>query len=108
PASYPLTLTAPPGAAPDPSTTLFRSTVVGPPAITSADHTTFDVGSAGSFTVTTTAGNPAATTITKSGALPSGVSFTDNGDGTATLSGTPGAGTAGSYSLTFTASNGVP
>ncbi|MDQ1741215.1 MAG: large repetitive protein, partial [Pseudonocardiales bacterium] len=74
-------------------------------SFTSADNTTFVVGSAGNFTVTTTAGYPVATTITKTGALPSGVSFTDNGDGTATLSGTPAAGTAGSYPLTITATN---
>jgi len=36
------------------------------------------------------------------------VGFVDNGNGTGTLSGTPGAGTAGSYPITFTASNGVP
>jgi hypothetical protein len=75
--------------------------------ITSADHTTFAVGAAGTFTVTTTPGVPAATTITESGSLPSGVSFTDNGDGTATLAGTPAAGTGGSYPITITASNGV-
>ena len=43
----------------------------------------------------------------KSGALPSGVAFTDNGNGTATLSGTPAAGTGGSYPITITAANGV-
>ena len=41
------------------------------------------------------------------GALPAGVSFTDNGDGTATLAGTPAAGAAGVYRLTITAANGV-
>ena len=53
-----------------------------------------------------TTGNPAAT-ITESGALPSGVTFTDNGNGTATLAGTPAAGTNGSYPITITAANGV-
>jgi hypothetical protein len=33
------------------------------------------------------------------------VTFTDNGDGTATLAGTPASGTTGSYPLTITASN---
>ncbi len=75
------------------------------PAITSADHTTFTVGTPGSFMVTTT-GSPAPS-ITESGGLPSGVTFTDNGDGTATLAGTPNAGTAGTYSLLITAHNGV-
>ncbi len=59
------------------------------PVITSADHASFTKGSAGSFTVTTTAGYPTATTITKTGTLPAGVSFTDNHDGTATIAGTP-------------------
>ena len=91
------------------STATVNLTVTGtvnqPPAITSADHATFTVGTAGSFTVTTTAGFPTATTITKTGALPAGVTFTDNGDGTATLAGTPTA--AGSFPITITASNGV-
>src|SRR4029077_11753778 len=46
-------------------------------------------------------------TLTRTGALPSGVTFIDNGNGTATLSGTPAGGTAGTYPLTITASNGV-
>jgi hypothetical protein len=33
------------------------------------------------------------------------VTFVDNGDGTATLAGTPGAGTEGSYPFTITAAN---
>ena len=49
----------------------------------------------------------AAATVTKSGPLPSGVSFVDNNDGTATLAGTPAVGTGGSYPLTITASNGI-
>ena len=76
-----------------------------PPAITSAISTTFAAGAAGSFTVTTT-GSPTPS-LSESGALPTGVTFTNNGNGTATLNGAPGSGTAGSYSLTFTASNGV-
>jgi len=35
------------------------------------------------------------------------VTFTDNGDGTASLAGTPGAGTGGTYPITFTAGNGI-
>jgi hypothetical protein len=75
------------------------------PSITSANSTTFRVGSAGNFTVTTM-GSPTPS-LTEMGALPSGVKFKDNGNGTATLSGTPASGTGGTYSLTFTASNGV-
>lgn len=74
------------------------------PAITSATSTTFTVGTAGSFTVTAT-GFPAPT-LSKSGTLPSGVTFVDNGNGTATLAGTPATGTAGTYPLTITAANG--
>ena len=61
--------------------------------------------SPGTFTVTTT-GSPTPA-ISETGALPSGVTFTDNGNGTATLAGTPAAGTAGSYPLTISAANGV-
>ena len=50
-------------------------TVTKLPAITSADHTGFIIGTAGSFTVTTTAGYPTATTVTETGSLPSGVSL---------------------------------
>ena len=75
------------------------------PAITSAATTTFTTGIAGSFTVTTT-GYPAST-LTVTGSLPSGVGFLNNGDGTATFSGTPAAGTGGSYTVTIHASNGV-
>jgi hypothetical protein len=57
--------------------------------------------------VTTAAGVPASTTISQSGALPNGVSFIDNGDGTATLSGTPNTGTFGTYDLSIIASNGI-
>ncbi len=104
--SYTFTITASNGVLPN-ATQTFTATVNSSPSISSPDHTTFAVGSAGSFTVTTTPGVPATTTITESGSLPSGVTFTDNGDGTATLAGTPAAGTGGSYPLTFTASNGV-
>ena len=75
------------------------------PAITSGSSTMFTVGTAGSFTVTTT-GTPTPS-LSESGALPSGVTFASNGNGTGTLSGTPASGTAGSYALTITASNGV-
>ncbi|HEY6796312.1 MAG TPA: putative Ig domain-containing protein [Kineosporiaceae bacterium] len=72
-------------------------------SFTSAATATFTVGAAGTFTVTTA---PAATAVTETGALPSGITFADNANGTATLAGTPAAGTAGSYPLTLTASNG--
>jgi uncharacterized repeat protein (TIGR02543 family) len=76
-----------------------------PPEITSADHTTFFVGEAEVFTMTAT-GSPTPT-IALTGTLPGGVIFMDNGDGTATLSGTPAVGSGGVYPLTLGASNGV-
>lgn len=75
------------------------------PAITSAASTTFTTGIAGSFSVTAS-GTPTPA-ITRTGALPSGVGFVDNGNGTATLSGTAAAGTGGTYPITLTAANTV-
>jgi hypothetical protein len=45
--------------------------------------------------------------LSESGPLPAGVGFTDNGTGTASLAGTPDAGTGGSYPLVLTADNNV-
>jgi predicted outer membrane repeat protein len=73
------------------------------PAITSANHAAFTVGVSSSFTVKTT-GVPVPA-ISESGALPAGVTLTDNGNGTATLGGIPT--TGGTFNLTITASNGV-
>ena len=75
------------------------------PAITSAASATSIVGAAFSFTVTTT-GAPAPA-LTETGALPSGITFTDNGNGTATIAGTAAAGSGGSYPITITATNSV-
>ena len=66
-------------------------------------RTTFTTGSAGTFTVTTTGSPPPAVTYT--GSLPTGLSLADNGDGTATLSGTAATGTAKTYTLKITAKN---
>ena len=74
-------------------------------AITSASSATTNVGSALSFQVTTS-GFPAAT-VTDSGSLPSGVKFKASANGTATIKGTPAAGTGGTYPLTISVSNGV-
>lgn len=83
-------------------------TVVGsPPEITSSAAATFTAGTSGSFTVTTVAGSPATTALSESGQLPAGVTFRDNEDGTATLSGTPDAGAGGHYPVTLTANNGI-
>ncbi len=93
-----------------PATQTFTLNLGLPPTFTSATATSFVAGTAGSFTVTTTA-TPTTTSMTQTGALPSGVTFTYNGPGTplnATLAGTPAPGTGGTYPLTFTAGNGIP
>jgi parallel beta-helix repeat protein len=86
---------------------VFNLTINQAPAITSAAAATFIVGRAGSFTLTTT-GFPAAA-LRASGALPAGLTWTDNGNGTATISGTPAPGTARAVPdrLTIQAGNGV-
>ena len=86
--TYPLTITAANGTLPN-ATQSFTLTVNQAPAITSASGVTFTAGTAGTFTVQTT-GFPTHPTITRTGTLPSGVTFTDTGNGTATLSGNPG------------------
>ena len=75
------------------------------PAISSANSATFTAGTAGSFAITTT-GTPTPS-VAETGTLPSGITFQDNGNGTATLGGTPLSGSGGTYALTITASNGV-
>jgi hypothetical protein len=102
--TYPVTITASNGVTPA-ATQTFTISVRQPPAITSASSATFTVGQLGMFAVTAT-GAPAAA-LSESGALPAGVSFTDNGDGTGTLTGTPAVGTGGTYPITIKASNGV-
>ena len=87
------------------SVVLSYTAVATAPTITSASSTSFDAGQQGSFTVTST-GAPTPS-LSESGTLPSGVSFTPNNDGTGTLSGSPASGSAGRYPITFTASNGV-
>lgn len=72
-----------------------------PLEITSSDHVTFATGNPGSFTVTTI--GVSSPTLSATGTWPSGIGFTDNGDGTATLSGMPEPGSVGTYHIVFTA-----
>ena len=92
------------------SSVITTSLVVKPltvaPTITSAN--TYSVGvrqiiTTSDLTITTT-GIPAAS-VTESGTLPSGLTFTDNGNGTANFTGMIVAGTAGTYNLTIKAAN---
>jgi len=78
------------------------------PTITSAHSTLFTAGTNGSFTVTASGVPPPGLSVSTGASqtgLPQGVGFTDNGDGSATLSGI--ATTPGSYTFTIVASNGV-
>ncbi len=74
------------------------------PMITSQDNTTFAYGEVGSFTVTTI-GYPTASIWTDD-TLPSWLTLTDRGDGTAILTGTPPA-VGGVAEILFKAANGV-
>ena len=75
------------------------------PAITSVSSVSLEVGRSASFTVTAT-GSPTPM-LSHSGTLPPGMAFQAHNDGTATISGTPSAGTAGTYQVTLTATNAV-
>jgi len=91
----------------DPTSTAFSAPfLVVPgvaPTITSPATASFPVwGTGSSFTVTTTGVNAPA--IAESGALPAGITYTDNGNGTATFSGKPSA--PGSSTVSLLASNG--
>jgi len=74
-------------------------------AITSIDQTTFTVGIPGEFAFTTSL-RSFSTSLSESGPLPCGVTFTDMGNGSAILAGTPGLGTVGRYPIRVTAFDG--
>jgi hypothetical protein len=102
--TYTLSIDAGNGIDPD-AVQSFSLTVTGAPVIKTADSTTFAQGTAGSFPIVAT-GTPTPS-FTETGALPSGVTFADEGDGQATLAGTPALGSGGVYSLNIVASNGI-
>jgi hypothetical protein len=100
--TYQINLRATDGVDP-PATQAFTLTVNEAPGINSPKSATFTIGKASTFTVTAT-GFPAPT-LTETGTLPNGVSFHAGSGGTATISGTPAAGTLGIYNITLTATN---
>ena len=81
----------------------------GPAAFTSLATATAQVGTPFNFTVTTSGTPIVSVTETEApSALPAGLTFTPNAtNGTATITGTPAAGTAGTHLITFTATNVV-
>ena len=103
--TYALTLTAS-NAIGFAATQSYVLTVNASPAITSDSPNAFVVNQPESFTITSSGGYPTPA-ISETGAVPAGVSFIDNGDGSALLSGTPASGSAGTYPITITASNGI-
>jgi hypothetical protein len=104
--SYALTITATNGVSPDAMQSFTLFVVNPPPAITSANNVTFVVGTFDTFTVRTSPPVPSAT-VNFTGTLPAGITFVDNGDGTATVSGTAAAASEGGYPINITASNGT-
>jgi len=76
------------------------------PSITSADQIVFDIGFMGAFTITTIGNSANPMTISINGTLPQGVTFVDNGNGIASLSGI--AMETGMYMFTIIADNGLP
>lgn len=77
------------------------------PAFTvSSPLPTGTVGTAYTATIRTTGAPAPAITLT-GGTLPAGLTLKDNGDGTATVSGTPAAGSGKAYSITLKATNVV-
>jgi len=88
------------------ATQAFTLAVDQAPAITSGNSGIFSIGNSGSFTVATS-GYPISSLAESGASLPTGVTFQDNGDGTATLAGLPAPGTGGIYNLTINAQNGV-
>ena len=78
-------------------------TVLEPPVVTSLTRATFSVGAGGSHAITA-AGYPAP--IITAETTPAGLELTDQGDGTATLSGTP-TGPAATSAVRITAASAV-
>ena len=86
------------------------SETTGGQAVTSADNTTFAVGSPGTFTVTTAGfSSPTLDDVSFTGCspstLPGTITLTDDHNGTATLAGTPTATSVGSYTICIKASD---
>jgi len=101
-ANWPLTITASNDVTS--ASQLFMLTTNKSLRFTSASKVTATAGVPFSFLITTTASvNPV---VTESGSLPVGITLTDHGDGTATLSGTAAIGSRPSYRVILTATSG--
>jgi len=81
-------------------------TVDNAPSFKSKPEVTAHTGTDFSYPITTLYGYPVPT-ITTASVLPTGMSLVDNGNGTGSLTGTPGPSAGGVYPITITASNGI-
>jgi Putative Ig domain/FG-GAP-like repeat/FG-GAP repeat len=77
----------------------------GPFRIASPNSASFRIGTPQTFTVSTSGGS-GPITLALAPSLPPGLMFTDRGNGSAIIAGTPGAGSAGQYPLTLSATAG--
>ena len=100
---YPVTVTATNGVG-SPATRSTTVTVNEAPELVGPAEARFVTGSASSIGFSSD-GFPQAT-LTRTGTLPAGLTFTDNGNGSATISGTAPASAVGTYPVTVRASNG--
>ncbi len=73
-----------------------------PPELNPIGPQSIEEGLTLSFPVTASDDGPAAELQLTTSVLPTGATFTDNGDGTGEFNWTPGSGTAGTYNVTFT------
>ena len=86
------------------ATQSFALTVDQAPAISAASSWNVTVGEPATFTATAS-GYPAPVISVSSGTLPAGLSPSTNADGSLVISGTPQAGSAGTYLLVLSATN---
>ncbi|HEY5515952.1 MAG TPA: putative Ig domain-containing protein [Pengzhenrongella sp.] len=91
----------------DPVTADIEITVREPVTMVHATSGALREGVPATIDVATRSGWPTATTLRVDGTLPDGLRFVDDGDGTGRVVGTPAAGTAGRWSVTLVADNGV-
>jgi hypothetical protein len=102
--TFPVTITASNGVG-SPATQTLVITLSIAPAVTSSAAWAVTAGRYSAFTVTTS-GSPTPS-VSEYGNLPPGMVFISNGNGTATIAGTPPASASGTFPVTITASNGV-
>ncbi|HYJ33753.1 MAG TPA: putative Ig domain-containing protein [Candidatus Binatia bacterium] len=103
--SYSVTFTASNALSGSATTTVNVTGVNHEPVVTAPANATGDEGTLITFTVSATDADGDHVTLQALG-LPSGATFTDNGDNTGTFSWTPGFNQAGSYTVTFQGSDG--